>query len=137
MENIIKLLTFCALVPLVFAAVVVPPQCELLLLDAIGLLLPITVAVDARRLLLFRLLRLLCELVAILVLVVMWSGEAGGVGWLMEGWVVVLELELVGGSEGPVLLRRRAKALLRPSVLFLSGPLPNKMHPQNTLNAFA
>lgn len=51
--------------------------------------------------------------------------------------VMELELELVGGSEGPVLLRRRAKALLRPSVLFLSGPLPNKIHPQNTLNAFA
>lgn len=49
------------------------------------------------------------------------NGEAGGVGCGC-------------GIEGPVLLRKRAKALRKPSVLSLSGPFPNEMHPQSTLS---
>lgn len=47
--------------------------------------------------------------------------------------------EVAAGSEGPVVCRRkRASAVLRPSVLLLSGPLSNKMHPQNnTLALFS
>lgn len=60
-------------------------------------------------------------------------------------WTLALVLELEGngeaggvgcggcGIEGPVLLRKRAKALRKPSVLSLSGPFPNEMHPQSTL----
>lgn len=35
------------------------------------------------------------------------------------------------GCVGPVLCLKRARALLRPSVLFLSVPRSNKIHPQN------
>lgn len=61
----------------------------------------------------------------------------------MWAWTLALALEGNGeeggvgcggcGIEGPVLLRKRAKALRKPSVLSLSGPFPNEMHPQSTL----
>lgn len=57
----------------------------------------------------------------VLPLVLKGSGEAGGVGCGC-------------GIEGPVLLRKRANALRKPSVLSLSGPFPNEMHPQSTLS---
>lgn len=54
---------------------------------------------------------------------------------LTFGWLPVLDGL---GNEGPVRCLKRAKALLRPSVLFLSGPRSNKIHPQNnSLNNLA
>lgn len=59
--------------------------------------------------------------------------------WWLRGLVVVAAtvvalaevVEAVVDVEGPGLLRKRAKAPRKPSVLLLSGPFSNKIHPQN------
>lgn len=57
---------------------------------------------------------------------------------ILTWWGGLFPLETLSeGRVGPVLLRKRANAFLKPSVLLFAGSFENKLHRQNTLIDFS
>lgn len=58
--------------------------------------------------------------------------------FVLTWWGGLFPLETLSeGRVGPVLLRKRANAFLKPSVLLFAGSFENKLHRQNTLIDFS